>query len=148
MTARDQRGGATLEIVILAPFLLLLMMLILAFARFAQSESVVDQAARDGARAATAQNSRDAVDDVVHDAAMAALDDAPSSCRESAVIIAQPSEGAYGLTDAHDPLDIESVTVTVRCQLSLVDLAALPIDGVTVERTFTSPLDKYRGYEE
>ena len=47
-----------LEIVIVAPFVLLLFMLILAFARFAQAENVIDQAARDAARAATAQNQK------------------------------------------------------------------------------------------
>jgi len=44
-------------------------------------------------------------------------------------------------------LAIDSVTVTVRCTLDMSDLAALPLSSVEISRTFTSPLDRYRGYQ-
>ena len=54
---------------------------------------------------------------------------------------------AFGLPDPLNPVAIDSVTITVRCSLDLSDLAALPLRTVTIERTFTSPLDRYRGYQ-
>ncbi len=143
---RDEGGTATLEMVILAPFLLLLLMLILAFARYAQTENLVDQAARDAARSATAQNSRSAVPSVVDGVVNDAMTDAPSSCRSTAVGKPKMTPTAFGLPDPEDPLAIDSVTVTVDCTLDLSDVGPLPLSSVEIKRTFTSPLDRYRGY--
>jgi len=146
-TQRPERGTASLELVIVAPFLLALLFLIIAFGRYAQTESLVDQAARDAARAATAQNNRADVPKVVDQVVKESMDDAPASCEDTAA--ADPpilSDNAFGLPDPEDPLAIETVTVTVRCTLDLSDLAALPLKKVTITRTFTSPLDRYRGY--
>ncbi|HET9500080.1 MAG TPA: TadE/TadG family type IV pilus assembly protein [Marmoricola sp.] len=146
-TRRAATGTASLELVIVAPFLLALLMLIIAFGRYAQTENLVDQAARDAARAATAQNDRSAVSGIVDDVVDEAMLDAPPSCRTSAE--ADPprmTPGAFGLPDPNDPIAIDSVSVTVHCTLDLSDLAALPLRSVEVERTFTSPLDRYRGY--
>lgn len=144
---RDDRGTASLELVIVAPFLLALMMLIIAFGRYAQTENLVDQAARDAARAATAQNVRGDVPKVVNQVTKDSMKDAPASCRESAVA-ASPvlSATAFDLPDANNELAIDTVTVTVTCTLDLSDLAALPLKSVEISRTFTSPLDRYRGY--
>jgi hypothetical protein len=143
---RDEGGTATLEMVILAPFLLLLLMLIIAFARYAQTENLVDQAARDAARSSTAQNTRGAVPGVVDGVVKDAMTDAPSSCRTSAVGTPTMTRTAFGLPDPEDPLAIDSVTVTVHCTLDLSDVAPLPLSSVDIKRTFTSPLDRYRGY--
>jgi Flp pilus assembly protein TadG len=147
MTRRAaERGGASLEIVILAPFLLLLLMLIIAFARYAQAESLIDQAARDGARAATAQNDRGEVDDVVSTAVQDAMQDAPGSCRRTVIVDPELSDAAYEVADPSSA-GVESVTVTVSCVVDMRDLAALPLGSVEIEHTFTSPLDRYRGYQ-
>ena len=146
-TPRREQGTASLELVIVAPFLLALLFLIIAFGRYAQAESLVDQAARDAARAATAQNNRTEVPAVVSQVVKESMDDAPASCRSSAS--ADPpvlSANAFGLPDPDNPLAIETVTVTVRCTLDLSDLGALPLQKVDIARTFTSPLDRYRGY--
>ena len=144
---RDEHGTASLELVIVAPFLLALMMLIIAFGRYAQTENLVDQAARDAARAATAQNVRSDVPKTVNEVVEAAMASAPASCRDTAVA-APPelSRTAFDLPDPDDPLAIDTVTVSVTCTLDLSDLAALPLKSVTITRTFTSPLDRYRGY--
>ncbi|WP_374999726.1 TadE family protein [Aeromicrobium sp. CTD01-1L150] len=140
-------GTASLELVIVAPFLLALMMLIIAFGRYAQTENMVDQAARDATRAATAQNERGAVPGVAEQVATQAMRNAPESCRGSTVIDPpRLTPNAYGLPDANNPLAIDSVSITVRCTLNLGDLAALPLRSVEIQRTFTSPLDRYRGY--
>ncbi len=144
---RDDRGTASLELVIVAPFLLALMMLIIAFGRYAQTENLVDQAARDAARAATAQNVRGDVPKVVNQVVEDSMSDAPASCRESAVAgVPELSATAFDLPDPNNPIAIDTVTVTVTCTLDLSDLAALPLKSVEITRTFTSPLDRYRGY--
>ena len=144
---RDERGSSTLELVIMAPFLLALIMLILAFGRYAQTENLVDQAARDAARAATAQNVRSEVRPTAQKVLDDAMRDAPSSCRDSARIAKLTmTPHAFELPDPNDPTALDSVTVTVECVLDLGDLTALPLKSVTIERTFTSPLDRYRGY--
>jgi uncharacterized membrane protein len=146
-TSRRERGTASLELVIVAPFLLALLFLIIAFGRYAQTESVVDQAARDAARAATAQNSRSEVPAVVDKVVKESMDDAIDSCQSTAAADPpQLSSNAFGLPDPDNPLAIETVTVTVRCTLDLSDLGALPLQKVDISRTFTSPLDRYRGY--
>ncbi len=147
MTRRTEQGTASLEVVIVAPFVLLLLMLIIAFGRYAQTENIVDQASRDAARAATAQNERGEVADVVDQVVKESMDDAPSSCRSTATQSTSLTPTAFGLPDPEDPLAIDSVTVTVRCTLDLSDLAGLPLNSVEISRTFTSPLDRYRGYQ-
>ena len=119
---RDDDGTATLEMVILAPFLLLLLMLIIAFARYAQTENLVDQASRDAARAATAQNSRSAVPGVVDGVVKDMMDDAPSSCQQLGQ--GQPDDDPHRLRPARpdNPLQIDSVTVTVQCTLDLSEV--------------------------
>ncbi len=143
---RDEGGTATLEMVILAPFLLLLLMLIIAFARYAQTENLVDQAARDAARSATAQNTRGAVPGVVDGVVRDAMTDAPPSCQSSAAGKPSMTPNAFGLPDPENPQAIDSVTVTVHCTLDLSDVGPLPLNSVDIKRTFTSPLDRYRGY--
>lgn len=142
-----ESGTASLELVMVAPFLLALMMLIIAFGRYAQTENLIDQAARDAARAATAQNQKSKVGSVVQAVINETMRDAPASCRQSARAD-QPrmTPTAFDVPDPTNPLDIDSVSVTVRCSLDLSDLAALPLQTVEISRTFTSPLDRYRGY--
>lgn len=144
----DESGTASLELAILAPFLIAIFMLIIAFGRYAQTENIVDQASRDGARAATAQNTkadaRPAADQVMTDA----MRDAPSSCRDSAKLMKfATTRNAFALPDPNDPTAVDSVTVTVECTLDMSDLTALSLGNVRIERTFTSPLDRYRGYQ-
>lgn len=147
--SRANGGTASLELVIVAPIVLLLMMLVIAFGRYAQTESLVDQAARDAARSATAQNDKAAVGKIAHQVVDETMVDAPESCRDSAHV-AQPiyNGRAFELPDYLDPTDTASLTITVSCVLDLSDLAALPLRQVRVSRTFTSPLDRYRGYEQ
>lgn len=140
-------GTASLELVIVAPFMIALLMMIIAFGRYAQAENLVDQASRDAARAATAQNDKGAVPGVVEDVLAETMEEAPDSCFDSKASKTTMSPDAFGLPDVENPTNLEAVSVTVTCTLDLSDLAALPLQSVTLSRTFTSPLDRYRGYQ-
>ncbi|MBW9208832.1 pilus assembly protein [Mumia sp. zg.B21] len=144
---RDDGGASSLELVILAPFMMMLLMLIVAFARYAQAENLVDQAARDAARAATAQNDRGAVASIAATTVTSTMDDAPQSCRDSASAGAPVLNGkAFTIPDPDAADEVASVTVTVTCTLSTADLSFFPFWEIEVQRSFTSPLDRYRGY--
>lgn len=147
MRRRTDDATATLELVFVTPVILMILMLMFAFGRFSQSESIVDQAARDSARSATAQNDSSAVGSVTDRVTKEAMDDAPSSCRDSAKATFTETANAFELPDIDNLDQVEAVTVTVTCRLDMGDLMALPLKTVTITRTFTSPLDRYRGYQ-
>lgn len=142
---RDQRGTMTLEVVLLAPVFVALLALMFAMGRWAQTESLVDQAARDAARAATAQNSRSQAPAVAAEVVQETLAEAPSRCQETAVPVFEPSSEAF------EPVaygaEGQSYSVTVTCQVDLSELGLFfwPAE-VSIQQTFTSPLDRYRGY--
>jgi Flp pilus assembly protein TadG len=142
---RDQRGTMTLEVVLLAPIFVALLALMFALGRWAQTESLVDQAARDAARAATAQNSRAQAPVVAAEVVSQTLADAPSRCQETATPRFTPSSQAFELVEYGGVGQSYSVTVTCDVDLGELGLFFWPAD-VTIEQTFTSPLDRYRGY--
>lgn len=131
----------------MAPALLLLLGLIMAFARYAHTEGLVDQASRDAARAATAQNSKAKVEPTVQGVVRDTLAGSPASCRSSTRDDVTMTAGAFTLPDPTQPLQVQSVTVAVECRVDLSDLGPLPLPSVRVAQTFTSPLDVYRGYQ-
>lgn len=149
-TRRTSRGTASLELVITAPVLFLLLSLIIAFGRYAQTEALVDQAARDAARAATAQNSESEAGTTAVAVANETLGAAPSSCRDS-VDVPEPttdSPFAFDLPDLTDLTAVPTLEVTVSCTIDLSELGPLPLQSITIRRSFVSPLDRYRGYRE
>src|SRR5699024_12781565 len=102
-------------------------MLIIAFGRYAQTENLIDQAARDAARAATAQNERAKVEPIVQGVVSDSMVNAPPSCRPSAQTEPpQLSSGASRVPDANNPDAIESVNATVTRSLDLRDVTTLP----------------------
>lgn len=143
-----ESGTATLELVIVAPMIFAIMALIFACGLFSRTENVIDQTARDSARAATAQNDRGEVQPLADKVTAEGLRSAPASCRDSASVSSEVSSGAFGLPDVGDPTAVETVSVTVTCVLDLSELAFIPFRPVTVTRTFTSPLDRFRGYQQ
>ncbi len=140
-----EAGTASLELVILAPMMFAVLSLILVFGRYAETEGNLDQAARDSARAATAQNSQSAAEELALDVATEALDDAPGSCRDSLDIEFETGPQAYELPDLGDATAVSWVSVHVECTVDLTDLGPLPLKQTTIAKTFTSPLDRYRG---
>lgn len=146
MRGRRQSGSASLELVILAPLLITLLMLMWAFGVYAHTEALVDQAARDGVRAATQSRSYEEAKAVSASTASQTLDGTLVECLDSSIRLS-PTGDAFV---AASPLSDEPMTmarVEVSCTVDLGDATFLPFLGETQLRSvFVSPLDVYRGY--
>ena len=134
----NDRGSATLELVVLAPGLLLLAGLLIVAGRLALAQGSVEAAARDAAR--TASLARTAAD-----------------ATAQATTGAGTTLAAQGLDCASTAVDVDTtgftvpagqpaeVTVTVRCQVALADVALPGLPGTRDgAATGHSPLDTYR----
>jgi Flp pilus assembly protein TadG len=132
---RGQRGTMALEMVILAPVLLALFMFLLACGRYFQTSSLLEGAARDGARSASQSRSLPDAQSRVDEAVTGTMGQAVKSCKESA---------AGSITTgfvAGQPLSVE-----VTCTINYRDLGLLGLGGDTkITKRFTSSLDPYRG---
>jgi len=136
-----EAGNAALELVILAPVIILLISMVIAAGRIAIAQGSVDAAARDAARqASVARTPSDALT-AAQASASAELAGDGLNCRPSSIV---PSnlDAAFG-TPVGEPA---SVTFTVSCTVSLSDLVLRGLPGsLALSATFTSPLDPYRG---
>ncbi|MFB6722260.1 TadE/TadG family type IV pilus assembly protein [Kribbella sp. NPDC056345] len=135
---RGDRGTMALEMVVLAPILLLLFMFLLAAGRYFQTTALAESAARDGARAASMSRSQTDAQVRVNDAVTRTMGQAVKSCKESAsgIITTTLAAGA--------PLSVE-----VTCTIDYRDLSFLGLGGdTTVTKRFTSSVDPYRGVRD
>jgi Flp pilus assembly protein TadG len=141
MTARlgrGERGSATLELVVWAPGLLLLLGLLAVAGRVTTAQGAVEQAAVDAARTASIARTPGEARTDAHATAGATLSGSALHCttltvavdtRGFAVPVGQPA----------------TVTTTVRCPLRLADLAIPGLPGSrTVTARASSPLDTFR----
>ncbi len=124
---RSDRGSATVELVIMAPVLLLMLLFIVYVGRLTQANSEVAQAADHGARAAALASRPNMVDQ-----AQAA---ASTSLADSKCLNRQVSVADAGF----------EVTVTVTCTIVRSDLAPLAPGQQTVSATSTEIIDVKRG---
>ncbi|ABS04593.1 TadE/TadG family type IV pilus assembly protein [Kineococcus radiotolerans] len=125
-------GSVALEFTLVAPALLLLVALLLAYARVTQVSATLDSGVRDAARAATTARNPLAAQErarvVVRDAVGA------GNCADSLVVEPIP-EFAAG----------RAVTVTATCTYSVGDLGLPGLPGsLSVTSSFASPLDPNR----
>src|SRR6266508_6797841 len=81
---RTEHGTLALEMVILAPILLILFMFLLACGRYFQTSSLLESAARDGARSASQARSLASAQGRVDDAVNRTMSQAVKSCKETA----------------------------------------------------------------
>jgi len=136
--SRGERGSTTLELVVWAPGLLLLIGLLTVAGRVNSANAAVEQAAVDAAR--TASSARSA-----------------AGARDSARASAQTTLAAQGLQCTTTTLTLDTsgfatrpgqsatVTATVTCPVRLSDLAVPGLPGTrTVSHTATSSLDTFR----
>jgi Flp pilus assembly protein TadG len=138
--ARD-RGNAALELVILAPVIVLLIGMVVAAGRTTIAQGSVDAAARDAARQASLARSADQAQDVAQSSAAAELAGESLNCTQMSITL--PNAGTAFATAAGQPA---SVTAIVSCTVSLSDLFVPGLPGSkTLTSTFTSPLDPFRG---
>ncbi len=137
-TVRGERGSTTLELVVWAPGLLLLIGLLTVAGRVNSANAAVEQAAVDAAR--TASSARSA-----------------AGARDRARASAQTTLAAQGLQCTTTTLTLDTsgfatrpgqsatVTATVTCPVRLADLALPGLPGTrTVSHTATSSLDTFR----
>ncbi len=132
---RGDRGATALELVIAVPALLAVLALLVAYGRQAQVTGLLQAAARDGARSATLSRSYAEADVRVGQVVRDTLARAPASCRESLGWDVGPPAGFEAGAQ---------VTVRVWCTRTLTDVG-LPLPAAVIERSFSSPLDPYRG---
>jgi hypothetical protein len=138
VSAPADRGSVTLELVVLAPVLLLVALsFVIAVGRIAQAHQAVEAAARDAARQAS----------IARD---------PQTARLSAISSAQASLSRDGL---HCPAQISidtsgfarpvgepaTVVAQVRCTVRLADVALSGVPSTTITARFASPIDPFRG---
>ena len=134
----DERGSATLELVIWAPVLLIIGSVILLAGRVAQASQTVEVAAAEAARAASAAVTVAQARSQAQDAAEASLASSGLRCGRTAVDI--------DTSQWRRPPGIPArVAATIHCDLSLSDLA-IPLAGGTrtVTGSASSAIDTYR----
>lgn len=136
MTAtRDQRGGASLELVLLVPVLLLLLLLVVNGGRLVQARGDVDAMARDAARAASVARSPSEATARAEAMVRERVGEGGVQCREPAVTTD---------TAAFRPGGVVSVAVTCH-----VDLAAVSALGIASSHALgahaTEVVDDRRG---
>jgi Flp pilus assembly protein TadG len=137
VTGLRERGGATVEMVIIAPLLIMMMLFVVGLGRLASTREVVDGAARDGAREASmARNPSDAVH-----RAQAVV----QSTLQGRQVTCQSLHVNTDATNAtFQPGGTVKVDVSCTVVNSDVVLSGLP-GSATLHGTSAAPIDQYRG---
>ncbi|MFC0625320.1 TadE/TadG family type IV pilus assembly protein [Kribbella deserti] len=135
---QGERGTMALELAILAPIMLMLFMFLMACGRYYQTASLLENAAREGARAASQARSVEDAEVRLNDAVDRAAGQAFRSCADTA---------SGSITSGFAPG--ETLSVEVTCTIDYRDLGLLGLSGDTVvSRTFSSSVDPYRGVRD
>lgn len=131
---RPADGGiSTIEVVILAPLLILFVLVLVALGQLVDARGALDGAARDAARAGSLHGSETDANKAAEDAAK---DDLKGIC-------------VGDITISHDGTDWAPAgvyTVQLSCQVRGLATVGLSIP-TTLSSKFASPLDPYRRYE-
>lgn len=135
---KGERGSATLEMVILAPAMLLIVSVIIFGGRVALAGQAVQHAAEDAARTASIARTQGEADQTASAAARSALSQQGLECSTVRVSVDTSGFNApIGTTGM--------VTATVECPVRVGDLAIPGLPGTRlVEATARSPIDAYR----
>jgi Flp pilus assembly protein TadG len=133
-----ERGSVSVELALLAPALLLLLSFAVVAGRTQIAEGAVEEAARAAAREASL--ARD-----------------PATAAASAATQADRTLAAQDVRCQRTTIDVDTagfqappgqpgdVTVSITCVVGMADLLASGLPGaVTVEASFTSPVDAFR----
>ncbi|MFI0742347.1 TadE/TadG family type IV pilus assembly protein [Streptomyces sp. NPDC021100] len=132
------RGSYAIETAVLAPVLILLIGLLIAFGRVIDADGAVDSAAHAAARAASLERDASSAQEQAQSAAARSLDGDGISCRSSSVTV---NTADYGLEVGQ----AGTVTVTIACTALLSDIAVPGVPGSkTLKSTWTSPIDTFR----
>jgi Flp pilus assembly protein TadG len=134
----DERGSASIELVILVPALVLVLGLLVAGGRLWFARGTVVEAAESAARAASLARSTGEARAAGHQAATRTLATDGLSCGADSVSVNTAAFGVPVGTPA-------TVTASVTCQVSFADLALPGMPGsITVRSEGAAALDTYR----
>ncbi len=134
---RDDRGSTTLELVVWAPGLLLMIGLLIVAGRVNSANAAVEQAAVDAARTASSTRSAGGARDMAKASAQKSLAGQGLQCTTTTVLLDTSGFGTR-------PGQSAAITATVTCPVRLSDLS-VPLPGTrTVSHTATSSIDTFR----
>ena len=137
--ARDDRGVAALELVILAPAILLLICFMIAVGRTSIAQGAVDAAARAAARQASIAPNLGAAQQAAYTGAATALSGDGLDCHP---IVKLPDIRSAFESPVGQSAEIHAFVV---CRVRLSDLAIPGTPGsLRLTASFTSPLDPFR----
>lgn len=133
-----ERGSISLELVILAPFFLLVILGLVFAGRVALAEQAVRAAAADGARSASIARTQGEAVQAASSTVQIRLAEQGLHCASTTVTADTAAFGSAPGTPG-------TVSVAVSCTVDLSDLAAPGIPGsMTLDVDQASPLDTYR----
>jgi len=136
--ARADRGSTTLELVVWAPGLLLIVALLTVAGRVNSANAAVEQAAVDAARTASIARNFGAAQDAAVRSARATLSGQNLQCTTTTVTV---DTTAFAVPVGQPA----TVSATVTCPVRLSDLAVPGLPGTrTVTHTAVSSLDTFR----
>lgn len=138
MKRRDERGSAHLEVVLIAPVMIVVLGLVLTWSRIAIAQDAVTSAAGAAARAAALERTPGAATSVGTAMAQATMTSRDLKCSSTTVTI-----NTAGFHTAVGQKS--SVSATVTCVVALGDLSLPSSVNKTITRTASVPLDTYRG---
>lgn len=134
----DDRGSSTLELVIWAIPILLIVGLLIAGARLALANNAVQSAAFAAAREASLARTASAAQAAGEGGASFSLNSNGVNCVSRSI--------ALDLSDYNKPLGTTgTVTATISCTVSLAEAGLPGLPGtVTIDQSAVSPVDPYR----
>ncbi|WP_327713698.1 pilus assembly protein (plasmid) [Streptomyces sp. NBC_00464] len=136
---RRDRGSYAVETAVLAPVMIALLLLMVAFGRVTDADGAVDSAARAAARAASLERDAGSAQTKAQAAASRSLEGEGITCRTSSVTV---DTAGYSLDIGADA----NVTATIACTADLSDIGLPGLPGSkTLRASWTSPIDTYRG---
>ena len=132
--ARDERGAAAIELVLMAPVLLVVLLLVVGLGRMAGARQEIESVAADSARAAALERNTSLSAAAARTAAERSLGDAGLSCAGLDVNV-----------DISDYQPGGQVQVTVSCTAQLRDVALSGLPGSKVfTASSTVPIETFR----
>ncbi|MET7563687.1 TadE family protein [Streptomyces sp. NPDC005479] len=135
---RDQ-GSYAVETAVLAPAMIALLLLMVAFGRVIDADGAVDSAARAAARAASLERDAGSAQNKAQAAAARSLEGEGITCRTSSVTV---DTAGYSLDIGVDA----NVTASIACTADLSDIGLPGLPGSkTLRASWTSPIDTFRG---
>ncbi len=136
--SRADQGSAVVEMVLLAPVLLLFVLMVIFGGRWAIAQQAVQSAASEAARAASLAR---APGEAAGDATSAATTSLTNQKVRCAPLDATVDTSGFAAAVGGDA----TVSATVTCVVDMSDISAPGIPGSrTLTSTATSPLDTYR----